>query len=105
MASLSLRLRVSRYDPSWIRVTGGVATIGEGTGDARLKLLRDSLLRGRAVRSTVSGREGGTGAGEVGRLEGLKKDGFRSVSGLIIVCEVSNSTAISECSRASVSEV
>lgn len=56
----------------------GVAA-GEGAGDARLKVLSDNLFRGRAVRSKPmpeSGREGGAGAGEEGRLVGRKNDGL-----------------------------
>lgn len=55
-----------------------------GEGDGRLKLERESLESGRATRSVaatggVSWRPGGTGTGEVGRLDGRKKDVGRRV--------------------------
>lgn len=60
-------------------VIGAGVAAGEGAGDARLKVLSDNLFRGRAVRSNPipeSGREGGAGAGEEGRLVGRKKEGL-----------------------------
>lgn len=86
-ASLSLRLSVSRYDPSCTSVTGAAVAAATGAGDARLNVLRDSILRGRAARSKLipdSGRKGRLGAGDVGRLVGRKNDGFLSVSECIL---------------------
>lgn len=47
---------------------------GPGAGDARLKVVKESLFRGRE-RSTDSGRESGAGAGDDGRLAGRRKEG------------------------------
>lgn len=49
-----------------------------GAGEAFLNVLNDNLWSGRGVRSKPipeSGRDGGAGAGDEGRLVGLKKDG------------------------------
>jgi hypothetical protein len=84
-ASLSLRLSVSRYEPSCTKVAGTEEEVEVG-GDVRLKELSDNILRGWADRSTPmpeSRREGVPGVGEVGRLAGRKKLGFLRVSGCI----------------------
>ena len=67
-------------------VIGAGVAAGEEAGDARLN---DNLFRGRTVRSNPipeSGRGGDTGAGEVGRLVGRKKDGLTvlRVSGCMV---------------------
>lgn len=76
-ASLSFKLNISKYDPSWTRGVGEPAET-DGAGDGFLKLLRDNLLRGRAARSKVSGRGEAVGAGDDGRLAGRKNKGVLS---------------------------
>lgn len=79
-ASLSLRLSVSKYEPSLTRGVGAAA--GAGDGEGRRNVLKESLCNGRERVSTgpppppspESGREGGTGAGEAGLLEGREKN-------------------------------
>jgi hypothetical protein len=67
--SLSLRLRTSRYDPSWTIAGAGVAA-GVGAGDGRRKVVvrEESLVIARAVGRSASA----TGAGDEGRLDGRK---------------------------------
>lgn len=77
IASLSLRLRTSMYDPSCTMGMEGCAN-----GDAvRLKLVKDSLDEERGMRSMgalVSGRGLGVGEGDVGLLTGLRNEGVLS---------------------------
>lgn len=79
IASLSLRLSISKYDPSWTRVCGAGVTLGAGAGEALLRLFKVNLVRDleRSIPIPESGREGG--AGEVGLLEGRKDRGFLRV--------------------------
>lgn len=66
---------------------------GAGAGEGRLKLLKDSLFRGRARSGTTlgsgfAGVAGAEGAGEEGRLAGRKKEGFLSACIIAWVTEV-----------------
>ena len=77
-ASLSLSPSISRYDPSWGSGVEGVLAIGgPGAGDARLNVVKESLFKGRerSKPTPESGRDGGAGAGDDGRLLGRKKEG------------------------------
>jgi hypothetical protein len=74
-ASLNLRVSVSNVEPSW--TAGGEVLVGGGAGEPfREKFVRDNLVRGRARASVESDRDIGAaagGAGEDGRLRGLKR--------------------------------
>lgn len=54
-----------------------MAAGGPGAGDARLKGVKDNLLSGRerSMPMPESGRDGGAGAGDDGRLAGRRKEG------------------------------
>lgn len=59
-----------------------------GAGEGFLNVLNDNLWSGRGVRSKPipeSGRDGGAGAGDEGRLVGLKKDGCLSACIIVAV--------------------
>ena len=74
-ASLSLRLRTSMKEPSCTTVEGGAVGTEAGEGEGRRKEARESFERGRATRSAARGASVRvTGVGEVGRLEGRKRD-------------------------------